>query len=151
MCRRLICVLAALSFTVVIGVAGEQSANNVKDLQGTWQAVEIEGNGEKAPAEQVRELKVVIEGDMLYAVKPQGEDPKNKFKIDATKKPQTIDLFPVDGDRKGQQIAGIYSLENGQLRICINLFGKDTTQRPTTFKTQEGTGVACVILERAKK
>lgn len=149
--HRMVWVLGSLCFVVVVGVAVAKSTSDSKDLQGTWQAVDLEGNGQKSPADQVRELKVVIQGDEIYAVKPQGEDPRSNFKIDPSQKPKAIDLFPVDGPRKGQLVAGIYSLKNGKLWLCINLFGKDTSQRPTEFKTHGGDGHAFVTLERAKQ
>lgn len=147
---RILCVLGSLCFVGAIGFAGDKGVSEAKDLQGTWQAIDLEGNGEKLPDDQVRELKIVIQGDEIYAVKPQGEDPRNHFKIDPTQTPKTIDLFPVDGPRKGQLVAGIYSLQDGHLRMCINIFGKDTSQRPREFKTQAGDGWAFVTLERVK-
>jgi len=51
---------------------------------------------------------------------------------------------------KGKIAAGIYSLKHGKLRVCVNLFGKDTTQRPTEFKTQAGDGTCFATLERAQ-
>ena len=149
MSYRVICALAAVYFAVVIAVADETS-NEAKDLQGTWQAVDLEGNGQKSPADQVRELKIVIRGDEIYAVKPQGEDPRSKFKLDPNKQPKAIDLFPQDQADPGRMVAGIYSLRNGQLRLCINLFGKDTAQRPKDFTTKEGDGVGLITLERVK-
>ena len=94
MSYRVICALAAAYFAVVIAVADETS-NEAKDLQGTWQAVDLEANGQKSPADQVSELKIVIQGDEIYAVKPQGEDPRSKFKLDPNKQPKAIDLFPA--------------------------------------------------------
>jgi len=65
--------------------------------------------------------------------------------------PKTIDLTPLDGSRKGSIVPGIYSLQEGQLRLCINIWGKDPAKRPTEFKVQEGDGFVCVILERKKQ
>ena len=41
MLHRLLCVFAACSFTAVIAVAADKSASDAKDLQGTWQAVDL--------------------------------------------------------------------------------------------------------------
>jgi uncharacterized protein (TIGR03067 family) len=142
---------AACFFTVVVALADDKSPNDAKEMQGTWQAIDLEGNGEKRPDDEIKELKIVIKGDEIFAVKPQGEDPRNKFKLDPGKTPKTIDICPIDGPDKGKTAAGIYSLKNGQLRICINIFGQDTTQRPKEFKTQAGDGVALATLERAKQ
>jgi len=150
MLNRVLCVFAACVFTAVFAVADDKSANDAKDLQGMWQAVALEANGEKLPADEVKELKIAIKADEIFAVKPEGEDPKNKFKLDSGKTPKTIDLTVVEGQDKGKTAAGIYSLKDGQLRLCINIFGPDTTQRPTEFKTEAGNGVVFATLERAK-
>jgi uncharacterized protein (TIGR03067 family) len=150
MLNRVLCVFAACSFTAVFVVADDKSANDAKDLQGVWQAVDLEANGERSPADQVKELQIVIKADEIFAVKPGGEDPRNKFKLDSSKTPKTIDLTPLDEPRKGKIVAGIYSLKNGRLTLCINIFGEDPALRPTEFKTQARDGVALVTLERAK-
>ena len=150
MLNRVLCVFAACSFIVVNAAADDKSANDAKELQGVWQAVDIEANGEKSPDDQVKELKIVFKGDEIFVVKPSGEDPKNKFKLDSSKTPKTIDVIPIDGEDKGTIHAGIYSLKKGRLTLCLNIFGKDPALRPTTFKTQARDGVGLVTLERAK-
>ena len=148
MSYRMLCVLAASLFTVTIVVADDKSADDAKNLQGTWQAIAIEGSGKELPADQVQEIQIVIKGDEIYVVKPKGEAPKNHFKLDPSKTPKTIDVAPIDGQRKGQVAAGIYSLKDGKLKLCVNL--QDPTQRPERFGTQEGDGVVFATLERAK-
>ena len=149
MLNRMLCIFTACSFAAVIAVADDKSTDDAKNLQGTWQAVYLEANGEKSPDDQVKELQIVIKGDELFAVRPEGEDQKCKFKLGTSKTLNMVDLSPVDGPDKGKTAAGIYSLKNGQLKLCVNLFGKDTTQRPTEFKTKAGDGVGFAILERA--
>ena len=146
-----------LAATVLLGIvpwrliaAEPKSVNDAQSLQGTWQAVNLEANGEKKPDDEIKELQIVISGDDL-ATKPDGEGRKCKFTLDSGKTPKTIDLIPCDGDGKGFTFPGIYSLENGKLRLCLNIFGKDLSKRPTEFKTQAGDGTSFATLERAKK
>jgi uncharacterized protein (TIGR03067 family) len=150
MLHRVSGIVVACLLSTTIALAGDKRADDVKNLQGTWQAVYLEANGKKSPDDQVKELQIVVRGDQLFAVRPEGEGKKVKFTLDAGRTPQTIDLSPIDGSDKAKIAAGIYSLKHGQLKLCINLFGKDTTQRPTAFKTHEGDGVGFAILERAK-
>jgi len=82
---------------------------------------------------------------------PEGEGRKVKFKLDSSKTPKAIDLIAIDGSDQGKIATGIYALKNRQLKLCVNLFGKDTTQRPTEFKTQAGDGVGFATLERVKQ
>jgi uncharacterized protein (TIGR03067 family) len=150
MLNRMLCIFTACSFAAVIAVADDKSANDAKDLQGAWQAVGLEANGEKSPDDQVKELKIVFKGDEVFVVKASGNDPKNKFKLDSSKTPKTIDVIPIDGQDKGTIHAGIYSLKKGRLTLCINIFGKDPALRPTEFKTKASDGVGLITLERAK-
>ncbi len=148
MLSRVLSAFVVCSFAAVIAVAGDNGLDEVKKLQGTWQAVAIEANGEKSPADQVKELKIVVEGDEIFAVKSGAADPKNKFRVDASKRPKAIDVIPPSGPSKGKIHAGIYSLKKGVLTLCLNIFGQNPAQRPTAFKTQAGDGMGLVTLER---
>jgi uncharacterized protein (TIGR03067 family) len=116
-----------------------------------WQAVRLEANGEARPDDDAKQLQIVFKGDEVFAVKPKGEDPHLKFKLNPSKNPKTIDLVAIEGSDKGKTAAGIYSLRNGRLQVCINIFGHDTSERPKGFKTQAGDGVVAGTFERAKK
>jgi len=147
---RVLCVFAVCCFALLIALANNTSASEAKDdLQGAWQAVDGEVNGKKLPADQVDELQVVIKADKLE-IKPDGEGRKTTFKLDGSKTPPTIDLTPFDGPRKGSVVPGIYSLQNGELKLCINIWGKDPAKRPTEFRAQEGDGLVLVTLQRKK-
>jgi uncharacterized protein (TIGR03067 family) len=149
MLRRVLYIFVVCFFTAAIAAADDKTASDAKELQGVWQVISLEANGEARPDDEARELQIVFKGDEIFAVKPQGEDPRSKFKVDSSKTPKTIDLRPVA--EKDKIVAGIYSLKDGQLKLCINIFGQDTTKRPTEFKTHEGDGVAFAVLKRAKK
>ena len=146
---RVLGVVVVCCFTAVIALGDDKTANDTNELQGVWQAVSLEGNGEARPDDEAKELQVVFKGELVFAVRAKVEDRKVRFKIDSSKKPNAIDLIAIDGSDIGKTAAGIYSLQNGKLRLCINMFGQDTTKRPKEFKTQAGDGVAFVTLERA--
>ncbi len=138
-------------FTAAIAAADDKTANDAKELQGVWQAVRLEANGEARPDDEAKQLQIVFKGDEIFAVKPKGEDPHLKFKLDPGKTPKTMDLIPIDGSDKGKTAAGIYCLKDGRLQVCVNIFGQDTSQRPKQFKTQTGDGAVAGTFERAKK
>ena len=57
-----------LAATVLVGIvpwqlvaAEPKSANDAKNLQGTWQAVDLEANGERKPDDEIKELQIVIQ------------------------------------------------------------------------------------------
>jgi uncharacterized protein (TIGR03067 family) len=148
--KRVLCVLVAFCFSGLFAGAGSKPVDpSKKNLEGTWQAVDGEANGKKLPADQVEELQVVITSDKLE-IKPDGEGRKTTFKLNSSGTPKTIDLTPLDGDRKGTIVPGIYSLQDGQLKLCINIWGKDPSQRPTAFQAQEGDGFVFVTFQRKK-
>lgn len=141
--------LSFLFLLVVSLLAGAASADDADHLQGTWQIIELEANGEKKPSEEFPGWKLVFEGDQVWVVKPEGADPKLRFRLDSTKSPKTIDLVVQEGNDKGKVAPGIYEFSNGQLRLCINIFG-DPSYRPAEFKTRERDGAGFAILERIK-
>jgi uncharacterized protein (TIGR03067 family) len=151
MLPRVLNILVVCFFNAAIAAADDKTANDTKELQGVWQAVSLEANGEARPDDEAKELQIVFKGDAVFAVKAKREEPHLKFKLDARKTPKTIDLIPIDGSDKGKTAAGIYSLKDGRLRVCINIFGQDTSQRPKEFKTQAGHGVVAGTFERAKQ
>jgi uncharacterized protein (TIGR03067 family) len=139
---------AAFCLIPALAVAQRSSPNSTeKDLQGTWQAVDGEANGEKLGDDKIMETQLFIESNTL-GIKPDGEGRKTTFTVDSSKTPGTINLIPLDGGRKGTIVPGIYSMQDGRLKICINIWGKDPTLRPTEFKTQQGDGCVFVTLKR---
>ena len=148
MLRQVLFLCAVFCLVPALSVAEKSSPNSVeKDLQGVWQAVDGEANGEKLGDDKVKETQLVIESNTL-GIKPDGEGRKTTFTLDSSKTPGTINLIPLDGDRKGSIVPGIYSMQDEQLRICINIWGKDPARRPTEFKTQSGDGCVFVTLKR---
>ena len=148
MLRHVLFLCAAFCLVPALAVAEKSSPNSTeKDLQGTWQAVDGEANGEKLGDDKIMETQLFIESNTL-GIKPDGEGRKTTFTVDSSKTPGTINLIPLDGDRKGTIVPGIYSMQDGQLRICINIWGKDSTRRPTEFRTQPGDGCVFVTLKR---
>jgi uncharacterized protein (TIGR03067 family) len=147
MLRHVLFLCACFCLIPALAVAAKSNPNNTeKDLQGTWQAVDGEGNGEKLDEDKIKETLIVIESNTL-GIKPDGEGRKTTFTVDSSKTPGTINLIPLDGGRKGTIVPGIYSMQDGQLRICINIWGKDFTRRPTEFRTQPGDGCVFVTLK----
>jgi uncharacterized protein (TIGR03067 family) len=142
--------LTFFSLATFVTLADDKASPDAATLQGTWQAIDFEANGERKPQAEIDEFQIVVQGNSL-AIKPDGEGRKLTFKLDSKHTPKLIDLVPSDGGRKDTIVPGIYALENGKLKLCVNVFGKDQNLRPTEFKTHAGDGCGFVILERAAK
>lgn len=148
---RFALLLVGCLITLVLSLARAAIADDAKDLQGTWRVVSLEANGENKPADEIKGWKFVFEGDQGWLIKPEETDQKKfKFRLDAAKTPKTIDLIVQEGDDKGKVAPGIYGFDNGQLRLCINIFG-DPSYRPSDFKTQDKDGAGFAVLERVKE
>jgi uncharacterized protein (TIGR03067 family) len=116
-------------------------------LQGTWKAVKMESQGREATEDEVKKGTMVIKGDKLTTVRPDGFTAESQITIDPTQRPKTIDLVPQDGPdtEKGKTFRGIYKLDGDTLTLCMN--GPDM-ERPQEFKTEAGSQVMLMTLKR---
>ncbi len=112
---------------------------DLEKLQGSWQAVEGERNGEKAPEDQIKKVTATFKGDKVTVKRGDTTESEQTVTLDPTKNPKTIDVTP---DSKG-----IYELDGDTLKVR---YSKEGTERPTklTGKTKEGE--IQIIFKRAK-
>ena len=139
---------AALTAGLVMAADAKDDANkkDMDALQGKWQLVSLtrDGKDQDVPKDAVRVIK-----DNTYTVTPRpGVTITGTFKIDATAKPKTIDMTATSGDNAGKTSLGIYDLDGDTLKICWAPPGKD---RPTEFKSAEGSGVLLSVQKKAKE
>ena len=135
--------------TAVLVVAAPAPAEDKKKdeekLQGTWIVVSGERDGMKLPDDKIKDLKVVIKDDTLTV-----GDEKTTFKLDAKKKPKTIDLVPIKKDgTKEDMVPGIYEIDGDDLKMCWAKGGKEA-DRPTEFATKKDSRNVLFILKREK-
>jgi uncharacterized protein (TIGR03067 family) len=124
--------------------AAKKNADIKKDmdsLQGTWLAVSAEREGEKAPAERVKGIKLVFKDDVVT------HRQENKYELDPTQSPKTIDLRPVESADEEKTIKGIYEIKGDDLTVCVSLPGG---KRPTEFASKPGSGAALIVLKKSK-
>jgi RNA polymerase sigma-70 factor (ECF subfamily) len=145
-----------------------------QEIQGKWRLVQAERTGltwvvnadgdlvcqDKTPRAFPIDLQVprlvTFSRDKLIVEYPQGEDRKlvetSNFRLDVSKKPKWITDY-----RKGDKdVDGIYSLEQGTLRICWNyVWGQDRAGHPPGFDTENnrkaGMDTEVWVLHRDKK
>jgi uncharacterized protein (TIGR03067 family) len=142
-----------LVFAVGLLIAAEEPSNDAtkKDLerlQGDWAAVSMIRDGQSIPDDDVQSLFRTTKGDQYTVFLFKKAIGKGTFKLDATKKPKTIDLQAASGPAKGQPIKGIYEFEGDTWKICYANPGKD---RPTDFTAKEGSERTLAVWEREKK
>ena len=137
--------LTAGLFLVVVAPLRADDKADLKPLVGTWNVSAFETDDKKLADEQVKDLTVTFNADGTWNVK-KGDKAINEgtFKIDASKKPMTINS--TSGLAKGDEL-GIYEVKDDVMKFCAAAVGKD---RPTEFGTKEGSGHTYFLLKRAK-
>jgi uncharacterized protein (TIGR03067 family) len=146
------CFLASLGSPYAIADAQEDAfKQELKALAGTWRPIFSETDGSKAPEERLKESRITRDevglvigrrGDMIVLE-------ATVKKIDASKKPKTIDSEVTAGDLKGMTLQGIYEIDGDTLRVCVVLPGKG--DRPTEFSGKAGSGCSLTVYKRDTK
>jgi uncharacterized protein (TIGR03067 family) len=140
--------LTVLTASLLIAAGAPEDAKKELDrLKGTWSVTAAESEGQKAPEEEVRSIKMTFSADKM-TINQKGKDLPMEFRLDPTKKPRTIDIVPTEGAQKGKVIAGIYQLDGDELKLCLSRPGKE--QRPTEFATKAGSESVLLTLKRDK-
>ncbi|HYT87230.1 MAG TPA: TIGR03067 domain-containing protein [Gemmataceae bacterium] len=116
---------------------GKGKKSDQDRLQGTWEIVSLQKGGEDIPEEIAKTIRLTFKDDkatlVILDINKDGT-----FKIDAGKKPRTIDLTLDD-----KTAEGIYAFDGKNLKICIAEAGQP---RPTEFKSEGGTQTALATL-----
>lgn len=133
----------AILMIVMVEVQSVYSDNppvtvEVKKLQGKWTWVNVDvGDGWRVPPTVIADYDpVIIKDDVIeFSTKAIGKA-KWKFTVDPTTKPKIIDMELLEGDGKGRKMYGIYSIEQGELRLCLPSH-RDKANRPSSFDIKE--------------
>jgi uncharacterized protein (TIGR03067 family) len=99
-------------------------------LQGRWNVTRAHLSGSAVPEDKLSEVFVTIKGDTYVLEKPDSSE-HGKLKLDDSKSPRQIDIFPATGENSGEKMLGIYELSGDTLRIS---HGGPGANRPTTFE-----------------
>jgi uncharacterized protein (TIGR03067 family) len=134
--------LLILGSTLAAPAPAEGAKKAKEELQGTWVAVAIEEKGEKASPEQVKkeEFSAIIKGNELALRHKKAEPDRFSFTLDPEKKPAHLNLTRLGKDARPGVIHAIYSLDKGELTICLGSnFSPDKPEdRPQEFATVLG-------------
>ena len=150
---------AALLLATVMPAAairGQDGREFPESLEGTWVLTAMEKNGNAAPKYVLGKLNFTFKEDTMImggqlTAAPGKEPVKQKFtfKLDRVKEPDAIDLIPLEGDFKGKTVPGIYRLEGEELKLCLPKQGDK--ERPSAFKSPEGSDLAFMTFKRSKE
>ena len=101
-------------------------------LQGTWLITSI--NGKAAP--EGSPLTLTFAGDKYHQTYGGEVNERGTIKVNAAKKPMTIDLIITEGSDAGKTQLGIIAVTGDTLRAKFGTPGAQ--QRPTDFTITEG-------------
>lgn len=143
-----------IMLTAVVAIASADDAKDAavkkdrKRYEGTWRAVTLEVNGNKAMEEDAKKITVVNGSDGTWSLRLEDKEiGKGTSTIDPTKQPKTIDFTPTEGEGKGNQYLGIYEIGEKTRKLCFAELGKE---RPTDFTSTPGSQQILVTFEREK-
>jgi uncharacterized protein (TIGR03067 family) len=123
-----------------------EAKNDLEKFQGNWAVESVIVEGKELPAEVVMGFKMAFKDDG-YTVLIGQDKTEGVFRVDASKKPKTIDIIPDNGPDRGLKQPGIYEFDGDKLKICAAQPGKE---RPTNFETKDKMGYTVMILRRVK-
>ena len=144
--RALILLVAACALAA--DKPNDEAAKKVlTQVQGDWVAVKAQMNGESAPPQRLKRMKVAFKGDQITISNPN--DPAT-ITFDPSQKPTAMDITAPANEKnaKPEHMQGIYKLDGDDLTICI---GKPGAARPTDFVSKPGGGTMVMVLKRDKK
>jgi uncharacterized protein (TIGR03067 family) len=146
--KRTTLLLAVVFLAGAADGAKDESAKDLEKMQGDWAADSLVRGGFPLPADDARAYFRTVKDDQYTVSRYSKVVGKGTFKIDATKKPKTIDSQPADPTGKIKPVLGIYELDGDKLTICNAEPGKE---RPTEFTSKEGSGNSLTVWLREKK
>ena len=141
--------MLVLGLLYVVFALGENMAPlGAEELRGTWVLVHAEQDGKPVPAEQIRGVRIIYEGDQWWVKKSDTTLQRGTLKVNPAMKPKTIDSTFADGPVKGMTLLGIYKFDGDTLTMCGT--SSPMKDRPKEFATSPGSGLRLSILKRDK-
>src|SRR4029453_5561991 len=99
--------------------APEDAVKKEKEkLVGTWQVVAVEANGQKIPAEALKDFQFIFTTDSLTRKKGGKAESGAGYKVDPSKSPKWIDMTGTT-DGKEQAVPAVYKLDGDTLTLCF--------------------------------
>lgn len=127
-------VISVVIVAFTMGGAGQKTKPaTAPGLDGTWIVTAI--NGEEAQAGSP-ELTLTINGDKYQQALGGEVNERGTIKVDATKKPMTIDLAISEGPDAGKTQLGIVEVTGDTIRLNLDTPGAG--QRPADFTAKGG-------------
>jgi uncharacterized protein (TIGR03067 family) len=119
-----------------------------RKFRGTWTFESSVAGGQELPADDLKMVVVIFEGDKHTVKKGDEVIQVGTQKLDPSRSPKTIDVTMVEGPHKGTVMLGIYEIDENTLKVCFDPEGKT---RPTEFKSPPGSKNFVNVHNRVKQ
>lgn len=141
--------LLALATGLLLTAADDpaRAPSDLDRLQGVWQLVAMERDGESAAPEELTRDTATYEGNRITLRSGEKVRRRGIITLDPSRTPKAINTWDLDGPFEDQTIPGIYELDGDTLRLC---FGGPGELRPRTFTTKGGQAFLMVVYKRKK-
>jgi uncharacterized protein (TIGR03067 family) len=136
---------------VILSLLAQDSGSDLDKLQGTWKVIDVEAQGQKAPADVVAKtpITLTITGNK-YVEKLAGKVvEEGTVKLTPDKSPRQLDIVIGSGNDKGKTQLAIYKVEADTLTVAIGPAGDK--MRPADFTTKAGSEISVQVFRREKK
>lgn len=143
MTRLMAAVVAGL---VVIGAGGAQTAPAAKSIDGEYKVLSATRGGKAEDQKKLDEAEFVFRDGKITVIDGVRKDESAEFKLDPTKTPAHIDIFPGRGTDK--KVLGIYQTKATKDGVELLLAFTKDGDRPTDFK---GEGEGTMVLKLFRK
>lgn len=142
---HLMATLCAVSFLIATDGPSTTTPEESRKLQGSWTVVRARRDGEVD--NELVDATLVVSGDKFTSKSGMRTVAQGNWKLDADKKPRTIDIEYTEGPEKGQTARGIYSITDGTWILLLNAPGRE---RPASFSPESEIGLTYLILKPTK-
>ena len=131
---------------IALAAALNAQDGDLKKLQGTWNVVSLEVEGQAMPASALGAARIVVQGDH-FTTSGMGAKYEGTLELDASATPRTFNLNFTSGPEAENRSLGIYELDGDDWRMCLTMRG---AVRPKTFAAPAGSGLALQVLKRKR-
>ncbi len=125
----------------------QAALDDLKKLQGTWECVKMEREGDEIPPEHFKGSSVVYENDLATLYRDGEFFRRGIITLDPSKTPKRINTWDLGGPYADESVPGIYEIDGDTLKIC---FSRPKIERPKEFTTKKEPGFLYVVYQRKK-
>lgn len=141
-------IVSLVGLLIAADTKEDAAKKDLEKFQGTWALISAERDGKQTPPEEVKKIKLTIQGNKFILEKDAVVISEGTFTLDPTKKPKAIDETATAGPNKGKSFLAIYEIGDDYHKICFAAPGKE---RPTVFSSLAGSGHLLQVWKREKK